>query len=169
MRSLLSLLLSLILCCVFTLSYALPTMALVRQQEEAPGQMLYQSRHTLKDDNRQTWQLVLFKRVKKNVLESINLRLVGFPGVANFTHPDNLILKTKDGKTFIAPDSFAEESPSPNVGQYDIAPIISELPANQSVELILPLESASRRIQVPYPIVLEWQTLAQEVEKSSQF
>ncbi|HEY9865617.1 MAG TPA: DUF3122 domain-containing protein, partial [Candidatus Obscuribacterales bacterium] len=64
-----------------------PAHATIRQQQEAPGQMLYQSRHSLRDETGTAWQVVLFKRVKNNQIDTINLRLVGFPNQAVFLHP----------------------------------------------------------------------------------
>jgi hypothetical protein len=74
--------------------YTAPAIALARQQEESPGQMLYQSRHSLRDDMGSPWQVVLFKRVKDKKVEELSLRLVGFPQEIQFQHPEALDLSS---------------------------------------------------------------------------
>jgi hypothetical protein len=139
---------------------AQPVAASLRQMEEAPGQVLYQSRHTLRDSTGKSWQVVLYKRVKAGSLDSINLRLVGFPGVDQFTHPQPLQITTGDGEVLTAADSFAAQSPAPNVGEYNLKEVLPELPTNLPVRLLLPLLSnQSREIRVPPPVVLEWQDI----------
>ncbi|MEG4294054.1 DUF3122 domain-containing protein [Microcoleus sp. C2C3] len=58
-----------------------PTIAAIRELEEAPGQMVYQSRQTLIDQNGHNWQAIAFKRISPDNQTSFDLRLVGFPGV----------------------------------------------------------------------------------------
>lgn len=60
--------------------------ATVRQLEEAPGQVVYQSRQTLKDQHGNSWQSIAFKRIRPNAESSFELRLVGFPGVVEIAH-----------------------------------------------------------------------------------
>ena len=40
--------------------------AAIRQLEESPNQMVYQSRQSLKDQHGNTWQTVAFKRVRSD-------------------------------------------------------------------------------------------------------
>ena len=161
MRSVLSLLLSIILLLSVSLGHPQPAEALIRQQEEAPGQILDQSRHSLRDEAGNSWQVVLFKRVKDNQVKQIDLRLVGFPDAVAFSHPQGLKITTREGDVFQAADRFAEKSPAPNVGQYDLKDILPQLPANQSVQLALPLEKERKlSLPVPLPVVLEWQAIA---------
>lgn len=140
---------------------AAPGLAEIRQAEEAPGQMLYQSRHSLPDRAGHSWQVVLFKRVKSGQVASVSLRLVGFPGIAEFVHPQPLEIKIGSEKTLTAEDMFAEESPAPNVGQYNIKGVLLQLPTNTRVLLSLPM-TGDRSIDLPIPpsIVLEWQAIA---------
>jgi hypothetical protein len=50
---------------VVTLNVAIaPAQAAMRQLEEAPGQMVYQSRQTLKDQQGNSWQAIAFKRIR---------------------------------------------------------------------------------------------------------
>jgi len=142
-------------------SFPQPLMATIQQQEEATGQILYSSRHKLRDNQGNTWQVVLFKRVKNNQTQEIDLRLVGFPQMFQFVHPGNLTIVIDDGQGFSASDRFAKKSPSPNVGEFDIQEIISSLPLDRSANLVLPLTAeTSVEIVLPYPVILEWQELA---------
>ena len=52
----------------------LPAFATVTQIEEAPGQMLYQSRQNLRDRTGKSWQVVAFKRVRPDGSEMVSLR-----------------------------------------------------------------------------------------------
>ncbi|WP_239005441.1 DUF3122 domain-containing protein [Gloeothece citriformis] len=122
--------------------------------------MLYQSRHSLPDETGSTWQVVLFKRVQEGEVKTIELRLVGFPGNVTFIHPKTLEIITGKGKILDAQDHFAKATPAPNVGQYDLKEILSQLPANGRIRLILPLER-ERVLFVPAPVLLEWQLLAE--------
>ncbi|MEC4983858.1 MAG: DUF3122 domain-containing protein [Oscillatoria sp. PMC 1068.18] len=160
MRLILSLVLSLMLLLGWSWASSEPAWAAIRQQEEAPGQMLYQSRHTLRDDRGQAWQLILFKRVKNATVAELSLRLVGFPGVAEFTHPQALTLRSSDGKSFLGGDRFAAVSPAANVGEYDLQEILPQLAQTQSIKLILPIKSASHQIKIPFPVLLEWREIA---------
>ena len=135
--------------------------ATIQQQEEAPGQILYSSRHKLQDNQRNTWQVILFKRVKSDRNQEIDLRLVGFPQQFEFIHPGNLTIVVNNEQGFSASDRFAEKSPSPNVGEFDVQEIISNLPLDHSVNLVLPVTTETpAEILLPTPVILEWQELA---------
>ena len=136
-----------------------PAAAEIRQIEEAPGVLLYKSLHSLRDRAGNPWQVVLFERVKAGEVASVNLRLVGFPGLAAFSHPAALTLKTATGKIFKAEDMFAETAPAANVGQYDVKDILLQLPATEQLRLYLPTLASRTDLPVPPPVVLEWQTL----------
>lgn len=147
----------LILLLTANFSYSRPAQAEIRQQQEAPEQVLYQSRHTLRDNTGGSWQVILFKRVKSGELAEINLRLVGFPGGVEFAHVKPLKIKDAD-RIFEAEDVFAEKSPAPNVGQYDFKPILFQLSTNRLIELKLPLEK-ERTLKIPPAVTLEWQSI----------
>ncbi len=53
---------------------------------------------------------MLFKRTKVDGSSTIHLRLVDFPGLANFAHPQPLQIATKKGDSFKAEDVFAEKA-----------------------------------------------------------
>jgi hypothetical protein len=136
-----------------------PAWATVRNLEEKPGQMLYQSRQTLLDNQGNTWQVVLFKRVKSDQSTVTNLRLVGFPERDRFQHPAPLIVATSPQNLTELRDVFATESPEENVGQYDLAPVLGQLAMNNFWQLQLPLENPVT-ITVPYYVQQEWQLVA---------
>ncbi|MGK7904256.1 MAG: DUF3122 domain-containing protein [Hormoscilla sp.] len=137
------------------------TIASIRTIEEAPGQMLYQSRHSWRDRAGNSWQVILFKRVKAGQIASVSLRLVGFPGLAKIAHPQPLLITTKKGKEFTSPDMFAEKSPAPNVGQYDLSDVLLKLPSPGRVMLHIPLiDNESITLRLPPSAVLEWQAIA---------
>lgn len=135
-----------------------PAFAKIRQQEEVLGQLLYQARHSLQDNQGQNWQIILFKRVKDGQVKDVDLRLVGFPDQVNFIHPQNLTLKTVDGKEFFASDQFSKKAPATNVGQYDIKDILIKLAGEKSLTIDLPVKE-SLSLNIPYPVLLEWQEI----------
>lgn len=137
-----------------------PALASIRQMEEAPGQILIQSRHTLQDEKGDSWQVVLFKRSKADGSSIINLRLVDFPGKADFAHPQPLQISTNTGDLFEAEDMFAQKSPAPNVGQFDVKDIVLKLPINK-LNLSLEMKGdRSTNLSIPAEVVLEWKSVA---------
>ena len=96
-------------------------MAAIRQLEEAPGQMVYQSRQTLKDQHGNNWQAIAFKRIRADGETNFYLRLVDFPGVAKIDRSQPLTLTNSLGRTLTATeassDIFTESAtPEPNIG-----------------------------------------------------
>jgi hypothetical protein len=137
-----------------------PAAAAVEKEYESPGQVLYKSRHSLRDRSGNSWQLIFFKRYTEDskVLD-INLRVVGFPGVVEVAHPQPLQITTYNGD-FLAEDMFAEESPASNVGQYDLQEILPQLPTTSSIRLLIPNQQNGYPVRIPASLVLEWQSLA---------
>ena len=142
-----------------TLAIPQPAEAIIRKQQETPEQVLSQSRHTLRDDRGNSWQVVLFKRLKNGEIKEIDLRLVGFPGTVEFNHPQDLELISGE-KVFQASDRFSESSPGLNVGQFDLKEILPQLLTEQTFTLKLPLNKQVSTIKVPFPVILEWQEIA---------
>lgn len=136
-----------------------PALASIRQMQEAPGQILIQSRHTLKDDRGNAWQVVLFKRTKADGSSTIHLRLVDFPGLANFAHPRSLTITTDAGESFQAEDVFAERAPAANVGEFDLQNILSQLPVTKLNLSLTMTGDRSRQLSIPPEVVLEWQSV----------
>ncbi|WP_373541206.1 DUF3122 domain-containing protein [Chamaesiphon sp.] len=92
------------ICVLFIFFIPLPAFATVTQIEEAPGQMLYQSRQNLRDRTGKSWQVVAFKRVRPDGSAMISLRLVGFLGAVELDHTQPLTLTTSMGQTLTAKD-----------------------------------------------------------------
>jgi hypothetical protein len=139
-----------------------PALASIRQMEEAPGQILIQSRHTLRDEKGNGWQILLFQRSKADGSSIIHLRLVDFPGLADFAHPQPLKITTDTGDLFKAKDMFAEKSPAANVGEFDVQNILFQLPVTK-LNLSLAMKgSSSINLSIPPEVVLEWQSVAEQ-------
>ena len=138
--------------------------AAIRQLEEAPNQMVYQVRQSMKDQHGNTWQTVAFKRVRPDGNSSFELRLVGFPNLVAIDHAQPLTLTDSLGKTLTADDTSSnifKEGAQANVGQYDLQPLLSELQAEIPLKISLPtLKGESISLSVPPSLVAEWQTVA---------
>lgn len=140
--------------------------AVIRQLEEAPGQRLYQSRQTLKDQYGNSWQAIAFKRIRPDGKTSFSLRLVGFPGVVEIDRAQPLMLTNSLGKTLTATDAssdiFTESTtPEPNVGQYDLQLLLPQLRAEIPLKLTLPTTGGkSVSLSVSHSLIQEWQAVA---------
>jgi len=153
---------------VFLVLGILPTphaAAAIRQLEEAPGQMVYQSRKTLKDQHGNSWQAIAFKRIRPNGKMTIELRLVAFPGVVEIDRTKPLLLTNSLGKTLTAADVssniFTDSTvPEPNVGQYNLEILLPHLQAEIPLTLTLPtLRGDAINLSVSPSFLQEWQTL----------
>ena len=141
-----------------------PATALLRQHHETPGVLRYHARDSLKDRDGNTWQVLLFPD-NSHSTTTYYLRLVGFPGVNSFIHPQALEIQTP-AKILTARDAYAESTPAPNVGQYDLTPIVSQLPSKGSLKLAVPLKGdRTLTLKIPREVLEEWQLLTQKIEK----
>jgi len=137
----------------------------IRKIKEASGQMVYQVRQTLKDQHGNNWQAIAFKRIRNDGKTSFFLRLVGFPKVAEIDRSQPLVLTNSLGKILTATDSsndiFTDSfDPQPNVGQYNLQPLLSQLQAEIPLKLSLPvIGDAAISLSVPPSFVGEWQTV----------
>lgn len=139
--------------------------ALLRQHHETPGVLRYHAQDSLKDRDGNTWQVLLFPDNTQNQQTTYYLRLVGFPGINSFNHPQSLEILISQGKILTATDAYAQSSPAPNVGQYDLTSIISQLPNKQSLKLSVPLQNNRElALKIPQAVLTEWQLLTQEIE-----
>jgi hypothetical protein len=137
----------------------------IRELKEASGQMVYQARQTLKDQHGNNWQAIAFKRIRNDGKISVFLRLVGFPKVAEIDWSQPLTLNDSLGKILTATDSsndiFTDTfEPQPNIGQYNLQPLLSQLQTEIPLKLSLPIigdEAVS--LSVPPDFVEEWQTV----------
>ncbi len=138
--------------------------AAIRQIEEAPNQMVYQSRQSLKDQHGNTWQTVAFKRSRPDGNSSFELRLVGFPDLVAIDHTQPLTLTNSLGKTLTATDTSSnifKDGVQANVGQYDLQPLLADLQAEIPLKISLStLKGDAISLSVPPSLVAEWQTVA---------
>ncbi|AVH64208.1 hypothetical protein CDG77_13795 [Nostoc sp. 'Peltigera membranacea cyanobiont' 213] len=142
-----------------------PARATIRQLEEAPGQMVYQSRQTLKDQHGNNWQAIAFKRTPPNGKTSLELRLVGFISAVEIDRSKPLLLADSMGKTLAADDTSSTlftdlSAPESNVGQYDIQPLLPQLQPEIPLSLTVPaIGGEAINLSVPPSFVQDWQTL----------
>ncbi|MBE9047296.1 DUF3122 domain-containing protein [Pleurocapsales cyanobacterium LEGE 10410] len=148
---------------VGSLTIGSPATALLRQHHETHNVLRYHARDSLKDRNGNTWQVLLFPD-NSNSATKYYLRLVGFPGINSFVHPQSLEILTSQGKILTAMDAYEESAPAPNVGQYDFTPILSQLPTKGSLKLAVPLQEHDLSLKIPGEVLTEWQLLTQEIE-----
>jgi hypothetical protein len=146
-------------------TFCLPANALLRQHHETPNVLRYHAQDSLKDRDGNTWQVLLFP---ENYDSKTNyyLRLVGFPGLNTFLHPQSLEILTAQGQILTATDAFQKSAPAPNVGQYNLTPIISQLTTQSNLRLAVALAANHElSLTIPREVVTEWQLLTQEIEK----
>ena len=150
--------------CLFL--FSAPANALLRQHHETTNVLRYHARDSLRDRDGNTWQVLLFpEHSDRDSSTSYYLRLVGFPGVNSFIHPQSLEIMTKD-KILMAQDVYTDLAPAPNVGQYNLTPIMSQLPAKGKLKLAVPLDNYRElALKIPSEVLEEWQLLFQEIEK----
>ena len=144
--------------------FCLPATALLRQHHETPSVLRYHAQDSLKDRDGNTWQVLLFPDSSQG-FTTFYLRLVGFPGVNSFNHPQPLEIITSQGEVFNITDAYARSAPAPNVGQYDLTAVVDRLSATGSLKLSVPLlDNKVLALKIPYEVLREWQLLTQEIE-----
>ncbi len=142
-----------------------PALALLRQHQDAPGIMRYHSQESLPDESGNAWQVVLFKNITPGHPTTFNLRLVGFPGLAEFMHPQPLEIATATGQVLSAPDVFPEGAPAPNVGQYNFTSVLHQLQGDDSLTLSTLLKGNQiLTLNIPQSLIVEWQWLVTEIQ-----
>lgn len=142
----------------------LPAAAVLRQHQDSPGVLRYHAQSSLKDKQGMTWQVVLFPEYELDRVSKYHLRLVGFPGTAEFLHPQPLEIITAQGEVFNAADLFSSSSPALNVGEFDLTNILPTIPKKGDLKLSTILEGERNlSLKIPESIVVEWQWLAKEI------
>lgn len=153
------------ICCFFALIAVLgqaPTaFASIHTYPETDGQILYRSRLSVQDAQRQAWQLICFKRVQSGQVTEFKLRLVGFPGQVSLEHPASLSFEDSHGHQWTASDQTQEESQLESVlesvGQYDLLALMKDLNHAERMELTIKLtENEHRVLIVPQSMIKEW-------------
>lgn len=154
-----TIILTVLLIITINFSFINPSFASINQPIEDNRGIVYQARNRITDKEGDIWQLVLFKRLETGKNPEINLRLIAFPGTANFIHPQELIISTISKEDMKARDEFAQKAPNNSVGQYDFTEILPRIQDEQSIYLLLPLKEKSLSLKIPSSILLEWQEI----------
>lgn len=137
-----------------------PVIASVTKTEIAPGKLHCRSEQIVTDEGGHKWQLMLFTQVESPESASLNLRLSGLSSQLKIESNKPLIISNKAGKSWSAHNIFLYSAPLPNIGQYNLKNIFSQL-ATEELWLELPLVSGqSTRLQIPKSVVKEWQEIA---------
>jgi hypothetical protein len=136
----------------------------VRQFQNAPGQMLYKSQWTLRDQFGKTWQAIAFQRSQANEPLTIGLRLVGFPGSVDLDLTQPLTLSDRLGQYWQAEPlmqpAFFNFSTQNNVNQFDLQPILLQFQPQVPLHLTLATVTGDAiELRVPPFLVEEWQKL----------
>jgi hypothetical protein len=139
--------------------------AVTSQIEEIPGQWVYQSRTILRDPSGNSWQAIAFKRVKPESTQGVYLRLVGFPDAAHIDPTEPLTLETALGQSLTAPNIthkiFNDTPALPNIGQYDLHLVMSEVNPLIPLRLGIPTQESKRiTLWVSPQVLQEWNTIA---------
>ncbi len=148
------------LCLCAILAVSAPAWASIHKYPEAGDRVMFRSVQSLRDAGGKAWQVVLYKRLKSGTVNSLNLRVVGFPGT-ELIHPAALTVaagKTEIGK---AKDIWHESDLPVNVGEYDFQQIATKLQSNRPVRLNLPVKDTEEtELLVPPFAVREWRLLS---------
>ncbi len=136
----------------------LPALAVYSQGEEPPQGMLFRSRESLRDRSGQSWQVVVFRYAKLEGMTPVTLRLVGFPGAAEFLRQEPLRIDSERDEWQVFESPVAPQFSS-NVGEYDVTAIVMQLPTTRSLKLRLPLKEA-QVLRIPPFVVEEWQRVS---------
>ncbi|MBF2079616.1 MAG: DUF3122 domain-containing protein [Synechococcales cyanobacterium T60_A2020_003] len=153
-------------CLLGILFSSAPALAAIRQLEETPGQFVYQSRQGVQDQQGDRWQVIAFNRVRPDGSTSFYVRLVGFPGSVDIDRSRPLILTPTVGESFTAEDASSQiftdaSAPESNVGQYDLQPLVADLPTAIPMQMTLPvLNQEDRLLPVSPSLIQEWKTVA---------
>lgn len=142
-----------------------PVEASIHTYPESSTQIMYRSQQSLRDLSDRAWQTVLYKRIKSGKLETVRLRLVGFPGLIELTHPQELQITTGTGKVWNAEDILVDSSFPPNVGEYDFLEVMKKLESNTPLRLNVSLQGQqTAELVVPIFAVKEWRRLFDKVD-----
>ncbi|MEO8892164.1 MAG: DUF3122 domain-containing protein [Coleofasciculaceae cyanobacterium] len=140
-----------------------PAWADLRLHQDAPGVMRYHSQQSLRDASGNALQVVLFKQITPGKPTQFHLRLVGFPGIVEFLHPQRLEVITNSGQILTAVDVYAEGAPAANVGEYNFTEILAKLSPKDAPTLAVQLKGARPlSLKIPKSLAQEWQLLADQ-------
>lgn len=150
---------------IILIGFTSPAQARLQQIEEAPGQIVYQSRQTVRDQQNQTWQIIAFQRVKDSQISDPYLRVVGFPGLAHIDPELPLRMTNALGDQFAAPPAFDHlftdaTQPEPHIAQYDLVDIIPRLNIAVPLRLEIPSSEEHITLNISPSALFEWQNLS---------
>ena len=142
-----------------------PAQANIRKHQETPIQVLYQARQPLRDRARHTWQAIAFKRVTESSETALYLRLVGFPGRVDLDQTQPLVFRDTVGTVHRADSAidevFTQGRPGPNVAQYRLNTVLSDLPPTEPQWMVLPTADGSLvELKAPPIAIQEWRAIA---------
>lgn len=137
-----------------------PASAALLYTADTSGSVLVQSRWTLRDAERHSWQVIAFKQVQPDGrAEGLVLRLVGFPGVVAIAHPQSIAFVDLKGRAQVAVDRSDLAAMPSHVGQYDLQSVLLQLPLER-LQLEIPLLSATVGLRISPAMLEEWQYVA---------
>jgi Protein of unknown function (DUF3122) len=146
-------------CLCLTIANIPPASASIHKYPETADRVMFRSVQSLRDTDDKAWQVVLYKRVKSGVVNSLNLRLVGFPGT-ELQHPIPLKVAAGNREIGKANDIWIESDLPVNVGEYDFRSIVTQLDSNRPLRLNLPVKNQQgTELLVPPFSVREWRLL----------
>ena len=147
------------LCFYLILAISPPAFASIHKYPETADRVMFRSVQSLRDTNDKAWQVVLYKRVQSGLVNSFNLRLVGFPGT-ELQHPVPLTVAAGSREIGKANDIWSESELPINVGEYNFKSIITQLESNQPLRLSLPVKGEKEvGLLVPPFSIREWRLL----------
>ncbi len=159
----------LIFCWCLLISFSPTASASIHRYPDGENAVLYRSTQSLRDRSDLSWQLVLFKRLKSNQLDTIHLRIVGFPGRVNLPHRVPLKITTTTGETWLSEDVVDLSLPN-NVGEYDVLEMITQLQKDIPLNLFVTLqEDQVAELVIPPFVVKEWRKVLDLDEFSYNF
>ena len=134
-----------------------PALASIHAYPISTHEIMYRSQQSLRDSRDSSWQLVLYKTANFGNVETLHLRLVGFPGLAEIAHPENLQITTANDKVWEAEDALINSSFPTNVGEYDFLEVMKQLDREMPLWLTIPLKGVpTLELVVPPFAVKEW-------------
>ncbi len=137
-----------------------PIIASVTETEIAPGTLHCRSEQIVTEEGGHKWQLMLFTQVASTESASLNLRLSGLSSQLKIESNKPLIISNKAGKSWQANNILLHSAPLPNIGQYNLKNIFSQL-ATEELWLELTLADGQlSRLYIPESVVKEWQEIA---------
>lgn len=147
------------LCLYLILAVNPPALASIHKYPETGDRVMFRSVQSLRDNQDKAWQVVLYKRVRSGRGDSLNLRLVGFPGT-QLDHPVALKVVAGNLELALANDIWRKSDLPVNVGEYDFKLMVAQLKSDRPLGLNLPVQGKKDlQILVPTFAVREWRRL----------